>query len=91
MNNKQRAMAWEHDMSCIDAELAEQTAKTIAGGIVSGYKKIENAVVSGYKKMEDGVVEGFGQVVDKCVGTLFAREGESIEEAKARLRHEEEV
>lgn len=57
----------------------------IAKGVVEGYKKIENGVVSGYKKIEDGVVEGFGKVTDACVKTLFAREGESVEDAKRRL------
>lgn len=54
-------------------------------GVVDGYKKIEDGVVTGYKKMETGVVEGFGKVVDKCVEVLFAKEGETVEEAKERL------
>ncbi|MBQ8580233.1 MAG: hypothetical protein IJ448_06020 [Oscillospiraceae bacterium] len=54
-------------------------------GVVTGYKKIENGVVTGYKKIETGVVEGFNKVTDKCVEVLFAREGESVEDAKARL------
>ena len=57
----------------------------IAEGVVKGYKKIEDGVVGGYKKIEDGVVEGFGKVTDKCVEVLFTKEGESVEEAKARL------
>ena len=51
----------------------------------NGFEKIENGVVSGYKKIETGAVEGFGKVVDKCVEVLFTREGETVEEAKARL------
>ena len=50
-----------------------------------GFEKIENGVVNGYKKIEGGVVEGFGKVVDKCVEVLFAKDGETVEEAKARL------
>ncbi len=57
----------------------------IAEKVVEGYKKIEDGVVTGYKKIETGVVEGFGKVTDACVKTLFAKEGESIEDAKARL------
>ena len=57
----------------------------IAEMVVEGYKKIENGVVSGYQKIEDGVVEGFGKVTDACVRALFAREGETVEDAKARL------
>ena len=59
--------------------------KKIEEGVVNGYKKIEEGVVSGYKKIEDGAVKGFGKVVDKCVEVLFAKEGESVEDAKARL------
>jgi hypothetical protein len=57
---------------------------------MTGYKKIENGVVTGYKKIETGVVDGFGKVVDKCVEVLFAKEGESVEDAKKRLNHKEE-
>ena len=57
----------------------------IAEGGVKGYKKIEDGVVGGYKKIETGVVEGFGKVTDKCVEMLFAKDGESVEDAKKRL------
>ena len=97
MNNKQmEIMAREHDMTAINAGFAEKAAETVAKGtvsgykkieqgVVTGYKKIENGVVGGYKKIETGVVDGFGKVVDKCVEVLFAKEGESVEDAKARL------
>lgn len=100
MNNKQmEMMAREHDLSGIDPEFAEETARAAAKAavtgyqkieksVVGGYKKIETGVVEGYKKMETGAVEGFGKVVDKCVEVLFAKEGESVEDAKARLRSE---
>ena len=102
MSNKQlEMMAREHDMSAVDKEFAEEVAEATAAGAVSGYKKIEEAVVSGYKKIEDGVVtgykkietgavEGFGKVVDKCVEVLFAKDGESVEDAKKRLQPKEE-
>lgn len=61
----------------------------IAEGVVAGYKKIEDGVVSGYKKIEDGVVEGFGKVIDKCVEVMFAKDGETVEEAKERLSGKE--
>ena len=57
----------------------------IAEGVVKGYKKIEDGVVGGYKKIETGVVEGVGKVTDKCVEVLFAKDGESVEDAKKRL------
>ena len=57
----------------------------IAEKVVEGYKKIESGVVDGYKKIETGVVDGFNKVSDKCVEVLFAKEGESVEDAKKRL------
>ena len=62
-----------------------KAGERIAEGVVGGYKKIEDGVVGGYKKIENGVVTGFGKLVDKCVQLLFARKGETVEEAKARL------
>ena len=100
MNNKQmEMMAREHDMSGVDPELAKEVAEVAVEGAVSGYKKIENAVVTGYKKIEDGVVsgykkietgvvDGFGKVTDKCVEIFFAKDGESVEDAKKRLKGE---
>ena len=58
--------------------------------VTSGYKKIENGVVSGYKKIENGAVSGFEKVTDKCVDVLFAKEGETVEEAKVRFSAKKE-
>ncbi len=100
MNNKQmEMMAREHDMSAIDAEIAEEVVQAAAAGaksayqkiedaVVGGYKKIEDGVVSGYKKIETGVVDGFGKVTDKCVEKFFAKDGETVEDAKKRLNGE---
>lgn len=70
------------------SKLVEANEK-IAEAVVAGYKKIEDGVVDGYKKIEKGAVEGFGKVTDKCVEKLFAKEGESVEEAKKRLSGQE--
>ena len=59
--------------------------KVVETAVVDGYKKIEDTVVDGYKKIETGAVEGFAKVTDKCVEALFAREGETVEEARERL------
>ena len=97
MSNKELEMkARAHDMSDARPEVVAEIAKAAAEeavtsyqkieqGIVKGYQKIENGVVDGYKKIENGVVEGFGKVVDKCVEVFFAKNGESVEDAKARL------
>ena len=64
--------------------------KKIENGVASGYKKIENGVVDGYKRIENGVVNGFNKVTDKCVEALFTKDGETVDEAKQRLRPEKD-
>lgn len=61
----------------------------IAEGVVGGYKKIEEGVVGGYKKIEEGAVGGFNKMADKFVDNFLTKEGESVEEAKARLAAEQ--
>lgn len=65
-----------------------ETNEKIAEVVVGGYKKIEDGVVGGYKKVEKSAVDGFARVTDKCVEKLFAKEGETVEEAKKRLSGE---
>lgn len=62
----------------------------IADGVTEGYKKIETGVVDGYKKIEKGVVEGYTKIEDKFIDQFLTREGETVEEAKARLKHKTE-
>lgn len=71
------------------AKLADMNEK-IAKTVVEGYKKIENGVVDGCKKLEEGIVEGFNKVNDKMIETLFAKDGETVDDAKKRLRGEGE-
>ena len=52
---------------------------------VEANEKIAEGVVKGYKKIENGAVEGFNKVTDKCVEVLFAKKGETVEQAKERL------
>lgn len=61
----------------------------IAKGVVGGYKKIEEGVVGGYKKIEKGAVGGFNKIADKFVDNFLTKEGESVEEARARLAAEQ--
>lgn len=62
-----------------------ETNEKIAEAVVAGYKKIEDGVVGGYKKIEQGAVDGFTKVTDKCVEKMFAKDGETVEDAKKRL------
>ena len=70
-------------------KLANMVEK-IGESVTEGYQKIEDGVVGGYKKIEDGVVDGFNKVSDKFVEKLFAKEGETVEDAKKRLGGEKE-
>ena len=57
----------------------------IMDGITEGYEKIEEGVVAGYQKIESGVVGGFNKMTDKFVGKFLTRDGETVEDAKARI------
>ncbi len=61
----------------------------ITQGVIGGYRKIEEGAVGGYRKIEEGVVGGFNKIADKFVDNFLTKEGESVEEAKARLAAEE--
>lgn len=63
-----------------------ETNEKIAEAVTGGYKKIEKGVVDGYKKIEQGVVGGYHKVEDKFVDAYLAKDGETVEEAKARLK-----
>lgn len=63
------------------ADIVENMGQTVT----RGYKAIETGAVSGYEAIENGAVTGYEKVSDKCVEILFAKEGEFVEEAKARL------
>jgi hypothetical protein len=52
----------------------------IAEKVVNGHKKIEKAVIGGYKKIEDAFVDRY-----------LTHDGETVEEAKARLYAEQEA
>ncbi len=62
----------------------------IADAVVGGYKKIEEGVVGGYKKIENGAVSGFTKISDSFVDQFLTKDGETVEEAKARLAAEQQ-
>ncbi len=64
-------------------------SKKIEETIVDTYKAIEEGVVGAYQKVEDSVVGAYQKVEDTFVEKFFTRPGETVEEAKARLRGEE--
>lgn len=56
--------------------------------IAKANQKIAEAVVSGYKKVEETVVGAYEKIEDKFVDQYLTKEGETVEEAKARLKGE---
>ena len=63
-----------------------KTNEKITEAVTGGYKKIEKGVVGGYKKIEQGVVSGYTKIEDKFVDAYLTKDGETVEEAKARLK-----
>lgn len=59
-------------------------------GVTGAYRTIEDTVVGAYKAVEDGFVGTWRRVEDFFVEKLFVREGETVEEAKQRLRRSAE-
>lgn len=74
----------------MEKDTLRTTMQKIENGVVTGYKAIENGVVSGYTAIENGVVEGFTRISDAFVMKFIARDGETLEQTKARIRSEEE-
>ncbi|MBQ4156214.1 MAG: hypothetical protein IJD90_05365 [Clostridia bacterium] len=68
--------------------MKEQYINNISKVVTDGYKKIEKGVVDGYKKMEKGVVDGYTKIEDKFVDAYLTKDGETIEQAKKRLKNE---
>ena len=73
------------------ADTVKNGFQKIEDGVVSGYNAIVNGVVSGYTAIQDGVVEGFTRISDAFVKKFLMRDGETLEEAKARIAREEEL
>ncbi len=56
--------------------------------IVKASEKIAKKAESGYKKIEDTVVGGYTKIEDSFVDRFLTRDGETVEEAKIRLKKE---
>ena len=58
--------------------------------LVKANEKIAEKVVGGYKKIEEGAVGGVNKISDSFVDQFLTKDGESVEEAKARLEAEQQ-
>lgn len=60
----------------------------IAEKVTTGFNKMSDGVVDGYTKIQDTVVGGYKKVEDAFVGKFLTHEGETVEEAKSRMRQQ---
>ena len=58
--------------------------------IIKANEKIAETVTDGFKKISDTVVGGYTKIEDGFVDRYLTKDGESIEEAKKRLKKEQE-
>ena len=65
--------------------------KTVEETVTDGYKTVEDKVVSAYKAVENGVAAGFNKIANGFVDAFLKKEGESVEEARARLEAEQKA
>ncbi len=77
--------AMDHDSTDVPAVDPVEAYKSIEQGVVGTYKSIEQGVVGTYQKIEDTVVGAYKKVEDGFVSTFFAKDGETVEDAKERL------
>ena len=54
--------------------------------IVTANQKIAEKVVAAYEKVEDTVVAGYTKIEEAFVDRYLTRDGETVQEAKERLR-----
>lgn len=53
-------------------------------------EKIAETVVATYKKIQDTVVGSYTKIEDAFVDRYLAKDGETVDEAKARLKREQQ-
>ncbi len=56
--------------------------------IVKATGIVSDAVADAYKKVENTVVGGYTKIEDKFVDEFLTKDGESVEEAKKRLKNQ---
>lgn len=57
--------------------------------LVKANQKIADSVVGGFEKIQDSVVGAYTKIEDKFVDQYLTKDGESIEDAKKRLKEEQ--
>ena len=57
--------------------------------LVKANEKIAEKVTTTFGKIEDTVVVGYAKIEDAFIDRYLTKDGESVEEAKARLKREQ--
>jgi hypothetical protein len=57
--------------------------------LVTAHKKFAEQIVGGYKKMESAVVGTYTKIEDRFVDQYLTHDGETVAEAKARLKQDQ--
>lgn len=81
-------------------QVKQSIGDKIAEKVVEGYKKVEDFAKGGYKdtgknfkegfdNVKNTVVDGCKKAGDFCIEKVFSREGETVEETKARIKRGE--
>lgn len=78
--------AMEHNPMDIPGVDPTEAYKAVEQSVAGAYKTVEEGVVGVYKAVEKSAVDAYHKVEDAMVDKLFRKEGESVEEAKERLR-----
>lgn len=58
--------------------------------IVKANEKITEKVTDSFKKISDAVVGGYTKIEDAFVDRYLTKDGETVEEAKERIKKEQE-
>lgn len=59
--------------------------------LVRANEKIAEGVTTGFQKISDGVVGGYKKIEDAFVDRYLTKDGETVDEAKARMNAAQEV
>ena len=59
--------------------------------LIKANEKISEKVVGAFEKVEDAVVSSYTKIEDAFVDRYLTKDGETIAEAKARLKREHEA
>lgn len=59
--------------------------------LVRANEKIAEKVVGTFEKIEDTIVGGYAKIEDAFVDHYLTKDGETVEEAKERLKREQEL